>query len=195
MSPATMSASTPAPSKPANDAPSLFQIPRLFLQLIAPFPLVTYPPARAPDKRAVLVPTLWIHAPLSTTPDTTPDLLSHDVECLKWQAHLALRGVRDVTVRWDVRAAGALGGRLPNLQVPSARAPDVDGELLAAHNIPTWVIEQVGGLGELEGYADAKARDESLAWIALLEGDVHAALVRVTHLCPPAISSDRPKAV
>jgi metaxin len=34
-----------------------------------------------------------------------------------------------------------------------------------------------GAPGVLEGYKDEEARDESRAWVSLLEGDVHAALV------------------
>ncbi|KZV71158.1 hypothetical protein PENSPDRAFT_578320 [Peniophora sp. CONT] len=160
-------------SPPPFTLPSL---PKIFHNLISPFPLLTYPPVTVPNKRTVTAPTLWIVPPLSTTPDTKPDFLSADVECLKWQAHLALRGVH-AQVRWDVDAAGALGGRLPCLQVPSEVAKDKDGELLAAHNIPGWIVENAGEqLGELEGYTNEEARDESRAWIALLEGDVHAAL-------------------
>ncbi|KAG9123772.1 hypothetical protein FRC07_014001, partial [Ceratobasidium sp. 392] len=40
--------------------------------------------------------------------------LSADVECLRWQAYLALRGVRDVRVSW---AAGIEGG-VPKLVLP-----------------------------------------------------------------------------
>ena len=55
---------------------------------------------------------------------------------------------------------------------------DTDGVLLPAHGIAGWVVEKVGGRGEWEGYSDEKSRDESVAWIALLEADVQAALVR-----------------
>ena len=52
------------------------------------FPLYTHPPINSPDKaRPLTCPTLWIHVPWS--PDA--DVLSSDVECLKWQAYLALR--------------------------------------------------------------------------------------------------------
>ena len=59
---------------------------------------------------------------------------------------------------------------------------DGEGELLPAQLIPEWVDGQVGALDELEGYADEAARDESRAWVALLEGNVHAALV-----CTPSV--------
>lgn len=124
-------------------------------------------------------PTLWI-AP----PRIANDLLSRDVECLKWQAYLALRGLKDVSVLWSVAPSGGIDGRLPNLQVPmSGPGVDGDGELLAAHLIPTWVDGQVpgeergSGNDPLEGYRDEAARDESRAWVSLLEGTVHAALL------------------
>lgn len=105
--------------------------------------------------------------------------------CLKWQAYLALRGLKDVSVLWSVAPSGGIDGRLPNLQVPmSGPGVDGDGELLAAHLIPTWVDGQVpgeergSGNDPLEGYRDEAARDESRAWVSLLEGTVHAALVR-----------------
>ena len=152
------------------------------------FPLYTHPPIDSPDKaRPLTCPTLWIHVPWS--PDA--DVLSSDVECLKWQAYLALRGLADVAVRWDVAVDGALDARLPNLHVPLKTLPgaseevkaqdDGEGELLPAHLIPEWVDGQVGALDELEGYVDAAARDESRAWVALLEGNVHAALVRTEY--------------
>ena len=124
-------------------------------------------------------------------------MLSSDVECLKWQAYLALRGLSDVSVRWDVSVDGALDARLPNLHVPLKTLPgasdevkasdDGEGELLPAHLIPEWVDGQVGALDELEGYVDEAAKDESRAWVALLEGNVHAALVRSLDLLAPRV--------
>ncbi len=149
------------------------------------FPLYTHPAIESPDKaRPLTSPTLWIQVPWS--PDA--DVLSSDVECLKWQAYLALRGLSDIAVRWDIAVDGALDARLPNLHVPLKTLPaaseevkaqdDGEGELLPAHLIPEWVDGQVGALDELEGYVDEASRDESRAWVALLEGNVHAALVR-----------------
>ena len=108
---------------------------------------------------------------------------SEDVECLKWQAYLALRGLTDIAVRWDVQPEGALEGRLPNLRVPMKEVEpkiqdDGEGDLLPAHMIKEWVDNKVGELAQLEGFVDEAARDESRAWIKLLEGDIHAALVR-----------------
>ena len=166
-------------------SPLAISLPAPLRHFFSIFPLYTHPPIDSPDKaRAVTAPTLWIHVPWSPA----ADVLSSDVECLKWQAYLALRGLADVAVRWDVAPDGALDARLPNLHVPLATLPgtsarvradeDGEGELLPAHLIPEWVDGQVGALDELEGYADAAARDESRAWVALLEGNVHAALVR-----------------
>ncbi|KAI0041621.1 hypothetical protein FA95DRAFT_1565217 [Auriscalpium vulgare] len=156
---------------PPTARSSLFPIPEPLVKFFSQFPLYTYPSSHPPSHSALTAPTLWILPPPAST-----DTLSADVECLKWQAHLALRGIQSIRLRWDVSVDGALGGRLPNLQVPSTKARDAVGELLAAHNIPAWIDEQVGALDELEGYRDVEARDESHAWIALLEGDVHAAL-------------------
>ena len=92
------------------------------------FPLYTHPPIDSPDKaRPLTCPTLWIHVPWS--PDA--DVLSSDVECLKWQAYLALRGLADVAVRWDVAVDGALDARLPNLHVPLKTLPGASEEVKA----------------------------------------------------------------
>ncbi|KAH9019130.1 hypothetical protein EDB85DRAFT_2009613 [Lactarius pseudohatsudake] len=153
---------------------SLLTVPQPLANLFSYFPLKTYSPSK-PAKAPIVGPLLWVHPPPPSVP-AKESILSADVECLKWQAHIALRGLRDVPVRWDVSQEGALGGRLPNLQVPSERANDVDGELLAAQSILAWIDEKVGPLDDQEGYKDSESRDESHAWIALLEGDVHAAL-------------------
>ena len=86
-----------------------------------------------------------------------------------------------------------MNGQLPNLQIPfSGDAKEAKslkgqvvvedkGKVIGARTIPTWVDEQLGVSSadeEFEGYRDIMARDESRAWIALLEGAVHAALVR-----------------
>jgi len=52
---------------------------------------------------------------------------------------------------------------------------DNQSQLLPPHNIPAWVDSRVVA-DALEGYRDEKARDESHAWVSLLEGPVHAAL-------------------
>jgi hypothetical protein len=153
----------------------LLTVPPPLAKLFSYFPLKTYPPSK-PAKRPIVDPLLWVHPPFPSVPGKE-SVLSADVECLKWQAHIALRGFRNVSVRWDVSQDGALNGRLPNLQSPSERTKDPDGELIAAQDIPTWIDEKVGALDDLEGYKDVHSRDESHAWIALLEGDVHAALV------------------
>jgi metaxin len=140
----------------------------------AHFPLHTYPAVYPPSSFSLERPTLWIARPRGT------GSLSADVECLKWQAYLALRGVTNVAVRWDISPDGALGGRFPNLQIPPSANDDGKGKLLPSHMIPAWVDEKVGASTDpLEGYKDEASRDESYAWVALLEGNVHAALVSV----------------
>lgn len=120
-------------------------------------------------------------------------LLSADVECLKWQAYIALRGLSSIRVRFDVTSDGALENRLPNLHIPLSEGvlpkdeshhknlrEEQDGELLAAQMIPTWVDAKLGVSSvqdENEGYIDKSARDESRAWVSLLEDVVHAALI------------------
>ena len=154
---------------------SLLSVPPALAKLFSFFPLKTYPPLK-PAKVPIINPLLWIHPPRLSAP-SKESVLSADVECLKWQAHIALRGLRNISVRWDVSQDGAINARLPNLQAPSERTKDPAGELIAAQDIPTWIDEKVGALDDLEGYKDIDSRDESHAWIALLEGDVHAALV------------------
>ena len=154
---------------------SLLTVPQPLAKFFSYFPLKTYPPLK-PAKVPIINPLLWIHPPPPSVPGKE-SVLSADVECLKWQAHIALRGLRNISVKWDVSQDGAINGRLPNLQTPSERTEDPDGRLLAAQDIPTWIDEKVGVLNDLEGYKDVDSRDESHAWIALLEGDVHAGLV------------------
>lgn len=166
-------------------ASSLLTLPPALRTFFALFPLHTYPPPDSSNAATrITEPTLWVHAPRMPD-DSELDLLSADVECLKWQAHLALRGVRDVAVRWDVSPDGGVDGRLPALHVPLSAEPaargktdDGEGELLAPHLIPGWVDARVGHVDALEGYLDFAARDESRAWVALMKGTVHAALVR-----------------
>jgi metaxin len=75
-----------------------------------------------------------------------------------------------------VSADGALDGRLPNLHIPGN---STDGEeLLAAHRIAGWVDSRVNdGSDPLEGFKDGSCKDESHAWVTLLEENVHAALL------------------
>ncbi|KAF8077734.1 hypothetical protein FPV67DRAFT_1443330 [Lyophyllum atratum] len=126
----------------------------------------TRPAVPLPSRTPFTAPTLWIHPPLDAD-----DPLSADVECLKWQAYLALRRLNNIRIRTDISSAGALEARLPNLLVS-------DKTLLAAHLIPQWADEQTtADTDPLEGYKDEAARDESRAWVSLLEGTVHAALL------------------
>ncbi|KII89131.1 hypothetical protein PLICRDRAFT_596937 [Plicaturopsis crispa FD-325 SS-3] len=154
-------------------AHTLVEIPRPIRVFFAKFPLHSYPPIPSPTKLTVTTPTLWILPPR----DPEVDLLSSDVECLKWQAYLALRGLNNITVRWDIAPEGGIDHRLPNLHVPVPG--NADGELLAAHTIPGWVDGRVEEASDpLEGYRDEAARDESHAWVSLLEGHVHSALIQ-----------------
>ncbi|KAF9061898.1 hypothetical protein BDP27DRAFT_1428459 [Rhodocollybia butyracea] len=112
----------------------------------------TYPSLH-PNAKTVEEPTIWVHPPSSS-------LLSSDVEC---QAYLALRGLD-----------GAVGGRFPNLHPPPDASPtcswtanNTGPVLLLSAQIVEWV----------DGYKDEAAKDESRAWVALLEEHVHAALI------------------
>lgn len=152
-------------------------IPKVVHDFFAHFPLHTYPPILAQSPRRITRPTLWIVPPKSDIILPSTNLLSQDVGCLKWQAYIALRGLKDVGVRWDVSAEGAVDGTLPSLQLP---AEGTRGEVLGAKEIPKWAAGMLGDekeKGVFEGYRDDKAKEESRAWVSLLEGAVHAALV------------------
>jgi metaxin len=161
---------------------SFIAVPSPIVAFVSRFPLKTNPPIVPIDKTRLTAPTLWILPPRSTS----EPLLSGDVECLKWQAYLALRGLRGIKIRWDIAPEGALTGSLPNLHIPNSEAtrgenlkkPEdaEDGKLLAAHSIPAWVDMKLG-VDSSAGYKDQEARTESRAWVSLLEGTVHAALV------------------
>jgi metaxin len=193
-------------------------LPAPIRTLFSRFPLSTYPPIHSPyHAERVQTPTLWIHPPRSSSNSSGSDekqndldVLSSDVECLKWQAYLALRlsyspQPAKVAVRWDVSPSGAVDGRLPNLHAPLDTLPqtliapsegkekkvqdDGEGEVLPARHIPEWVSGRLGEeLGDLEGYRDVEARDESRAWVSLLEGNVHAALVSLVVSTPRRLS-------
>jgi len=172
---------------------SFFSVPSPLVAFNAHFPLKSHPYIKPLDKSPLTTPTLWIQPPPATS-QPADNLLSADVECLKWQAYLALRGLKHIKLRWDIAPEGAIDGALPNLHVPISDALSKseklsqsdgadDGELLAAHSIPTWVDAKLGvdsTADPLEGYKDQEARIESRAWISLLEGVVHAALVRLS---------------
>lgn len=149
---------------------SLFSLPAPLHSFFSLFPLHTYPSVPlSSSKKQFTSPALWIYP--SKEPNSP---LSADVECLKWQAYLALRGLNTLQIRSDVSPDGALDARLPNLQISET-------ELLTAHLIPSWADGQLQGAETpLEGYKDEAARDESHAWVALLEGNVHAALLLST---------------
>ncbi|EAU88788.1 hypothetical protein CC1G_01161 [Coprinopsis cinerea okayama7 len=193
------------------------------------FPLKTYPPVQIHDENVQnsrpTKPTLWISPPKSSSPasttaegtnteTTTNNLLSGDVECLKWQAYIALRGLNSVKVRWDIRPEGALEARLPNLHLPKQDGEKLDADLApsteiekekktaenvehklhlySAAMIPSWVDLTLGvdsASDPLEGYINEAARDESRAWVSLLEGVVHGALVLFSQSQPSLLAN------
>ena len=164
-------------------------MPSFVRTLYSHFPLCYNPSIPPPSTtHSSTTPVLWIIPPQPST----SKVLSTDVECLKWQAYVALRGITDLRVRWDVDPTGGVDGRLPSLWLPPReRHEDLQettssrGEVLSARMIPGWADEIQGEhpwSSELEGYIDEQARDESRAWVSLLEGAVHAALVRF-HFC------------
>ena len=160
---------------------SVIPIPPPLKAFFALFPLYTYPAIRTREREnCSKSPTLWIHPPF----DPSSNLLSSDIECLKWQTYIALRGLSNIAVRWDLPPSAGIDGHLPNLCTYSEAAADY--ELLDSKLIPGWVDTQVPEDG-LDGFNDEEAKLESEAWISLLEGTVHAAVVRQTRLCLPIV--------
>lgn len=126
------------------------------------FPLLERPPVPLPSKpHASDTPTLWI------AKSKDEGILSADTECLKWQAYLALSQKAPIAIRTDISPSGALENKLPNLFLPTTST------LLPAHHIPSFVEDT----RPFDGYASKAEQTESLAWISLLEGTVHAALL------------------
>jgi metaxin len=157
---------------------SVIPIPPPLKAFFAHFPLYVYPPIQTRERQEYSkYPTLWIHPPF----DPSANLLSSDIECLKWQAYIALRGLSNILVRWDFHPDAGIDGHLPNLCTYSESAGDY--ELLDRKMIPGWVDTQVSADG-LDGFNDEEATLESEAWISLLEGTVHAAVVRKVVLPP-----------
>ncbi|KAF4576664.1 hypothetical protein EYR40_000911 [Pleurotus pulmonarius] len=160
---------------------SLFPVPTALLKLFGLFPLYSYPSIEPQSKQPLKEPTLWIAPPRT---GSESGVLSRDVDCLKWQAFLALKGLAGIAVRWDVVSEGAIDKKLPNLHVPlNGKAPEPeDGSLLAASMIPSWAADRLASTEEkeldaLDGYKDQAAKDESLAWTTMLETRVRAALL------------------
>lgn len=150
---------------------STIPIPAVVQKFFSSFPLYTYPDENVSpqNKSHQTRPTLWISPPKSRT-----DVLSADVECLKWQAYLALRGVKNIGVRWDIAPEGGVDGHLPTL----LSYDDGKTEVLGSRMIPGWVDGVLQKEDDaFEGYKDNEAKDESRAWVSLLEGTVHSALV------------------
>ncbi|KAG2365714.1 hypothetical protein BDR07DRAFT_1470320 [Suillus spraguei] len=140
---------------------SVFSLPEPLQRFLSKFPLHTYPPIPVTSIRPLQKPTLWIAPPRTTAVDQTSisDILSTDVECLKWQAYIALRGLTSIAVRWDISPEGGIDGRLPCLHTPAFGDANIGG-----------------GNDPFNGYGDETLKNESHAWVALLEGVVHAAL-------------------
>ena len=151
---------------------SVIPIPPPLKAFFALFPLYTHPPIQTRERESCSkLPTLWIHPPF----DPSSNFLSSDIECLKWQTYIALRGVLNISVRWDLPPCAGVDGHLPNLCIYSKSTEDY--ELLDSKRIPGWVDTRVPVDG-LDGFDDEETKLESEAWISLLEGTVHAAVVR-----------------
>lgn len=156
--------------------PSFFAVPSSIAAFNSHFPIKTNPPIIPIGKTRVTTPTLWI------LPPRPESLLSGDVVCLKWQAYLAFRGIKGIKVRWDIAPEGSIRESLPNLHVPDSEGGSENATLLAAHSILVWVDTKLGvdsTASPLEGYKDEETKTESRAWVSLLEGVIHAALVSV----------------
>ena len=101
-------------------------------------------------------------------------------------------------MRWDLSPDAGIDGHLPNLCTYSESAADY--ELLDRKMIPGWVDTQVPADG-LDGFNDEEAKLESGAWISLLEGTIHAAVVRTVCyvfqcvLTPPQILVQPPESL
>ena len=170
----TASRSVDSPSLLPPLMTSVISIPPPLKAFFAHFPLHTYPAIQTRERqKCSKSPTLWIHPPF----DPSSNFLSSDIECLKWQAYIALRGLSGISVRWDLPPDAGVDGHLPNLCTYSEYTESY--ELLDRKMIPGWVDTQAPTDG-LEGFSDEGTKLESEAWISLLEGTVHAAVVRRT---------------
>jgi len=149
---------------------STLSVPASVQKLFSIFPLHVVPGQCA--STAPSSPTLWIHPPASTLSNQ-----SEDVVCLKWQAYLVLRGIRDVRLRWDISDDGAVHGRLPSLHLPN-------GDLLEARKIPTWADSVHSSIDVLEGFRTIELKNESKAWASLLDSSVQAALPQCSDNLP-----------
>ena len=81
-------------------------------------------------------------------------------------------------MRWDLPPCAGIDGHLPNLARAYSESA-ADCELLDSKRIPGWIDAQVSVDG-LDGFDDEETKLESDAWISLLEGTVHSAVVRKT---------------
>jgi len=157
---------------------STLSVPPSVQRLFSIFPLLGVPEQCASTTPSS--PTLWIRPPASKSLNQ-----SQDIVCLKWQAYLVLRGIRNVRLRWDISDDGAIHGRLPSLHLPN-------GDLLGARQIPTWADSVHGSsIDVLEGFRTIELKNESRAWASLLDSSVQAALPQCSddlpHLFQPPL--------
>src|SRR5258708_7620956 len=142
---------------------STLSVPASVQKLFSIFPLHSVPGQCVSTNPSS--PTLWIRPPASTLSNQ-----SQDIVCLKWQAYLALRGIRNMRLRWDISDDGAVQGRLPSLHL-------ANGDLLEARKIPNWADNVHGSsIDVLEGFRTIELKNESRAWVSLLDSSVQAAL-------------------
>jgi metaxin len=154
-----------------------FSIPAPVRNFFSNFPLQTYPAIERSGDNLPTETTLWILPPL----DPGTSVLSNDVECLKWQAYIALKqwntnesDRKSVKVSWDVSPAAGVDGVLPTLCI--RRHKPKSGQLEWNFLGPKGIAEWIDGPVELKE-KDTQFNDEMEAWVQLLEGDVHDALV------------------
>jgi len=152
-------------------------VPKSVQNLFSKFPLQTYPAIERTTEHHPEGPTLWVLPP----DEPNNSVLSSDVECLKWQAYIALwprdtsEGDRkDVKVAWDISPAAGVDGMLPTLciQRHNPKSGRREWKFLGSKGIAEWIDGPV----ELQE-KDTFYNDEMEAWVQLLEGDVHDALV------------------
>jgi len=151
-------------------------IPTPVRTFFSKFPLQTYPAIERTSDEHPEEPTLWILPP----ENPSSSVLSSDVECLKWQAYIALRprdtsegDRKDVKVCWDLGSAAGVDGQLPTFCIRrhNSKTGRREWKFLGPKGIAEWI----DGPAELQE-KDSPFSDEMEAWIQLLEGDIHDAV-------------------
>jgi metaxin len=164
-------------------------LPEALRIFFSKFPLQTYPAIERTGDIQPDEPTLWILPP----DDPSSSVLSSDVECLKWQAYIALRprdtsegDRKGVKVNWNMSPAAGVDGMLPTLciQRHNPKVNRREWKFLGPKGIAEWIDGPV----ELRE-KDNVFRDEMEAWIQLLEGDIHDALVCSKILCRASLDA------